>query len=222
MTDEQKKQSILQRLKQGVVAMDEDAVKEASQEALELGLDAYECIMKGLNEGMQEVGRLWDEGEYFVPEVLLATDALYAGLNILKPHVKMGAAQARSKYHVVIGTVEGDVHDIGKNLVKMLFEVAGFTVHDLGRDVPLDKFVEELVKTGAQLLCLSTMMTTTLMGMKKVIEKVRKENPRVKVMIGGAPVTPETVERFGADATAENATNALREAINMVGALKEI
>lgn len=223
MVSEEKRQEILERLKNGVVSFEEEAVKQAAQEVLDLGMDAYDAVIHGLSAGMERVGELWDCGEYFVPEVLMSSDALYAGLEILKPHVKLGGAgQERKNCHIVIGTVQGDVHDIGKNLVKMMFEVAGFTVHDLGRDVPLEKFLDEQIKTGAELVCLSTMMTTTMMGMKKIIEMIRAKNPNVKIMIGGAPVTPETVKQFGADGTAENASNALREAIKMVTALKNL
>jgi len=118
--------------------------------------------------------------------------------------------------------VEGDVHDIGKNLVKLMFEVAGFEVHDLGKDVPLEKFVEEQLKTDADLVCLSAMMTTTMPGMKKVIEMLRERNPNVKIMIGGAPVSEKTVEMYGADATGKDAASALEEAIKMVASLREM
>jgi corrinoid protein of di/trimethylamine methyltransferase len=223
MVNEEKRQDILKRMVEGVVSFNEDGVKETSEEVLSIGMDAYDAIMNGLSVGMEQVGELWDKGEYFVPEVLMSSDALYAGLEILKPHVKLeGAGKERSNCHIVIGTVQGDVHDIGKNLVKMMFDVAGFNVHDLGRDVPLDTFVEEQIKTGADLVCLSTMMTTTMMGMKKVIDMIRSKNPDVKIMIGGAPVTSETAKQFGADGTAENAPNALREAINMISALRKM
>ncbi|MDP6183285.1 MAG: cobalamin-dependent protein [Gammaproteobacteria bacterium] len=218
MVDETKRQEILQRLIDGVVEFDEDGVKATSEEAIGAGLDAYDAIMSGLAAGMEKVGELWDNGEYFVPEVLLSSDALYAGLEILQPHVELTGA-GNINCDVVIGTVQGDIHDIGKNLVKMMLDVAGFTVHDLGQDVAPDAFVEEQVKTGAQLVCLSTMMTTTMMGMKKIIEMIRAKNPDVKIMIGGAPITADTVQRFGADATADSAPNALREAMSLIGAV---
>ncbi len=218
MVDEQKRQEILQRLIDGVVNFEDEDVVKTSEEALSIGMDPYDAIMSGLSAGMEKVGELWDSGEYFVPEVLLSSDALYAGLDVLKPHVKLQAA-GNNRYHVVIGTIQGDIHDIGKNLVKMMFDVAGFNVHDLGVDVSPEKFVEEQVSTDADLICLSTMMTTTMMGMKKIIESTRAKNPNVKIMIGGAPINAEMVERFGADATADDATNALREAIDMISAL---
>jgi corrinoid protein of di/trimethylamine methyltransferase len=220
MASEDKKNEILGRLKNGVIQYDEDTVKEAAGEALDAGLDPNEAIFDGLVSGMEEVGRLFESQEYFVPELLMCADALYAGLDILKPHVsKMDLGVKGS---VVIGTVEGDVHDIGKNIVKMMFDVAGFTVYDLGRDVPLDKFVEEQIKTDSDLVCLSAMMTTTMVGMQKVIDNLKKKNPNIKIMIGGAPVSKELADKWGADGYAPDASNALKEAINMVSALKRM
>lgn len=220
MTTEEKKKEILEKLKNGVVQYDEDIVKEAANEALESGLDANDSIFNGLVSGMEEVGRLFEAQEYFVPEMLMSADALYSGLDILKPHVKQ--LDLGVKGSVVIGTVEGDVHDIGKNIVKMMFDVAGFTVYDLGRDVPLDKFVEEQLKTDSDLVCLSAMMTTTMTGMKKVIDDLKAKNPRVKIMIGGAPVSSDIAEKWGADGYAKDANNALKDAINMISSLKKM
>lgn len=214
------KEELLKQLHEGVVKYDEDMVKEAAQKVLEEGFDPLEAIMDGLAAGMQEVGELYERNEYFVPEVLLCADALYAGLDILKPHVK--GERQDIKGQVVIGTVEGDVHDIGKNLVKMMFEVAGFTVHDLGRDVPLERFVEEQIRTDSEIVALSAMMTTTMLGMKKVIEMIKEKNPNVAIMLGGAPVTRDTAELFGADGYAESAGNAVSEAIKMIGRLREL
>jgi methanogenic corrinoid protein MtbC1 len=122
---------------------------------------------------------------------------------------------------VVLGVLQGDVHDLGKNLIKAVFEAAGWTVHDLGRDVPLQKFVEEQLKTDSDIVMLSALMTTSMVGMKKVIPMIREKNPNVKIMIGGAPISEKTVEEFGADSTADNAPNALQEAIHMVDVLKK-
>ncbi len=212
---------MLKRLADGVLNFEEDDVKAAADEVVKLGFDAYEAIMDGLAKGMNEAGRLWDEEEYFVPELLLCADALYAGLKILRPHIKKEDQQKKCGV-VVIGTVQGDVHDIGKNLVKMMFEVAGFEVHDLGKDVELEKFVEEQLRTNAGLVCLSAMMTTSMLGMERVIKMIREKNPNVKIMIGGAPVTGDVVDRFGADGTADSASSALREALKMVASLQEI
>jgi len=151
----------------------------------------------------------------------MCADALYAGLDILRPHIELDP-EKMIKGSVVIGTVEGDVHDIGKNLVKMMFEIAGFTVHDLGRDVPLDKFVESYMETDSDIICMSAMMTTTMIGMPVVIEKVRAKNPNAKIMIGGAPINENIAEKWGADGTGSDAPNALQEALNMIGVLRDL
>ena len=154
--------------------------------------------------------------------MLLCADALYAGLDILKPHIRMEDLGDSPKGQVVIGTVQGDVHDIGKNIIKMMFEVAGFTVHDLGRDVPLEKFVEEQIRTDSEIVALSAMMTTTMMGMKKAIQMIKEKNPDVAIMLGGAPLTRDTAELFGADGYADSAGNAVQEAIKMITRLREM
>ncbi|MBI5057130.1 MAG: corrinoid protein [Nitrospirae bacterium] len=220
MATEEKRKEILEKLKNAVIQYDEDTAKEGAQEALDNELDANDAIFNGLVSGMQEVGKLFEAQEYFVPELLMCADALYAGLDILKPHVKK--MDLGVKGSVVIGTVEGDVHDIGKNIVKMMFDVAGFNVYDLGRDVPLDKFVEEQIRTDSDLVCLSAMMTTTMVGMKKVIDNLRAKNPNVKIMIGGAPVSQDIADKWGADGYAKDATNALKDAINMISSLKKL
>ncbi len=212
---------ILRELQQGVVEYDEERVKKAAQQALDEGFDAYSAVMDGLAAGMEEVGKLFVANEYFVPEVLMCADALYAGLTILRPHIKVDSAR-QMKGAVVIGTVEGDVHDIGKNLVKLMFEIAGFTVYDLGRDVPLEKFVDEVMSTDSDFLCMSAMMTTTMGGMKQVIEKIRAKNPNVKIMVGGAPMTEDLAHRWGADGYGKDAPNALSEALRMVSSLREM
>jgi corrinoid protein of di/trimethylamine methyltransferase len=220
MATDERKSEILKGLHDGVVEYDEDRVVELSQAAVDEGMDAYEAIMDGLAAGMETVGKLYDSQEYFVPEVLMCSDALYKGLDILKPHMK--DAGEKVKGQVVIGTVEGDVHDIGKNLVKMMFEVAGFTVHDLGRDVKLERFVDEQLKTDSEIVALSALMTTSMLAMPKVIEMIRSKNPNVKVMIGGAPVSGEVADKYGADGYADNAANAVQEAINMVASLRDM
>lgn len=221
MISEERRREILEKLSNGVVEYHEDQVKEWALIALEEGLDAYDAIMSGLAAGMEIVGDLYDRHEYFVPEILMCADALYAGLDILKPHVSIEAARA-VKGQVVIGTVQGDVHDIGKNLIKMMFEVGGFTVHDLGRDVPLDKFAEEQLRTSSDVVALSAMMTTTMMGMKKIVQTIKAKNPNVAIMLGGAPVTRDVAQLFGADGYAENAGNAVQEAIKMIAQLRRL
>ena len=217
-----RREELLKELREGVVEFDEERVKAAAQAVVDEGLNAYDAIMNGLAAGMEEVGELYDQQEYFVPELLMCADALYAGLDILKPHIRPEDIGATAKGQVVIGTVQGDVHDIGKNIIKMMFEVAGFTVHDLGRDVPLEKFVEEQLKTDSEIVALSAMMTTTMMGMKKVIEMIKEKNPNVQIMLGGAPVTSDVADLFGADGYAESAGNAVQEAVKMISNLRKL
>jgi corrinoid protein of di/trimethylamine methyltransferase len=222
MGKETLRKELLKVLSDAVVDMDEDKAKETSQRVIDEGLNAYDAIMNGLAAGMVIVGELYDKHEYFVPELLMCADALYAGLDILKPHIKPEDLGESATGQVVIGTVQGDVHDIGKNIIKMMFEVAGFTVHDLGRDVPLEKFVEEQMRTDSDIVALSAMMTTTMMGMKKVVEMMKEKNPDVAIMLGGAPVTKDVTELFGADGYADSAGNAVQEAIKMISRLREM
>jgi len=222
MGKEELRDELLKALSDAVVDMDEDKAGEAAQKVLDEGLNAYDAVMNGLAAGMEIVGDLYDKHEYFVPELLLCADALYAGLDILKPHIKPEDLGESAKGQVVIGTVQGDVHDIGKNIIKMMFEVGGFTVHDLGRDVPLEKFVEEQMRTDSEIVALSAMMTTTMMGMKKVVEMIKAKNPDVAIMLGGAPVTKDVTELFGADGYADSAGNAVQEAIKMISRLREM
>ena len=214
------KEELLEKLKEGVVEFEDDQVKEASQEWLDAGLPALDGIMDGLAAGMEIVGDLYDRNEYFVPEVLMCADALYGGLDILRPHVPDSKEGLNAQ--VVIGSIQGDVHDIGKNLVKMMFDVAGWDVHDLGRDVPLENFVEEQLRTDSEVVAMSAMMTTTMLGMKKVIAMIKEKNPNVAIMLGGAPVTKDVANLFGADGYAESAGNAVSEGIKMIGRLREM
>ena len=218
--EDARKEEILKKLAEAVVEFEEDVAKEWAQIALDEGMNAFEAIMNGLAVGMETVGDLYDQQEYFVPELLMSADALYAGLDILKPHIKQ--ADVKKMGQVVIGTVQGDVHDIGKNIIKLMFDVGGFEVHDLGRDVPLEKFVEEQLKTDAEIVAMSAMMTTTMVGMKKVIEMIKAKNPNVAIMLGGAPVTQDVAELWGADGYAESAGNAVQEAIKMISQLRKL
>jgi corrinoid protein of di/trimethylamine methyltransferase len=214
------KEELLEKLKTGVVEYLEEQVEEAARQSLDEGYIPLVMIMDGLAAGMEIVGDLYDRNEYFVPEVLMCADALYAGLDILRPHVPKHEGGINAQ--VVIGSIQGDVHDIGKNLVKMMFDVAGWEVHDLGRDVPLEKFVEEQMRTDSEVVAMSAMMTTTMLGMKKVIKMIKEKNPNVAIMLGGAPVTKDVANLFGADGYAESAGNAVSEGIKMISRLREM
>ena len=207
---------IFKKLSDAVVDMDEDEAVKLSNQTVSDGLDAYEAIDRGLADGMERAGVLFEREEYFIPELLMCSDAMYAGLDILRPHIKRGAAAEKRK--VVIGVVEGDTHDIGKNLVKMMLESSGFDVVDLGRDVPPLRFVEEAIAVEADIIGLSTLMTTTMSGMKNVVEFLEEKGVRdkFKVMVGGGPISQSFSDKIGADGYARNAAEAVRLARELV------
>ena len=219
MATEERTQELIKGLYNAVVNMDEDTARELSQAVLDEGIDAYYAVTQGLTVAMDRVGELYTNKEYFVPELLLCADALYAGLQILRPHIEVGEAEV--KRQIVIGTVEGDIHDIGKNLVKIMFEAAGWTVHDLGKDVQLRRFVEEQKRTQSDVVALSALMTTSMMAMPKVIEMIRAENPDVAIMVGGAPLSRDIAKSYGADGYADSAGEAVHEAVKMLDRLKK-
>ena len=200
---------LLKDLMDGVFLMNEELAVKAAKEVVKAGYDAYDAINNGLVAGMNKAGVLYEKEEYFVPELLICSDAMYAGLEILRPHIKTNAAA--EKHKAVIGVMEGDTHDIGKNLVKIMMEAAGFEVHDLGRNVRLASFVEKAKEIRAELICMSTLMTTTMDGMSTVIEMLREEGIRdsFKVMVGGGPISQGFAKKIGADGYADNATNAV-------------
>ena len=205
--DSEKQAALLKEIHDAVVDMDEEKTPELCREALSAGLDAYSAIMEGLAAGMDSVGKLYEQNEYFVPELLLSSDAMYAGLEVLRPHVKVDEHAAAGK--IIMGVVEGDIHDIGKTLVKTMFEAAGWEIFDLGKDVKLERFAEELKSTGADVVALSALMTTSMMAMPKVIEMVKAVNPKVIVLVGGAPLNEEIARQYGADGYATNAIQAV-------------
>ena len=221
MASEERTQEILKGLREALIQYDEDKVAELAKTVLEEGVDPFVATIEGLADGMIEVGDLYNKKEYFVPELLLCSDALYAGLDILKPAIEASGRKSEAKGSIVLGVVEGDVHDIGKNLIKMMFEVAGWTVHDLGKDVPLDKFLEEQLRTDCDIVGLSALMTTSMVAMPEIVKKLKERNPNVRIMLGGAPITPEIVDKYGADGYAESAGTAVDEAINLIKMLKK-
>ena len=222
MSSNNQKQKILAAIKDGVINFDEDRVPELCQQALAENLDAKTILYDGLAAGMEVVGKLFKNMEYFVPEVLMCADALYAGLNVLKPHIESDESQYDVKGTVLLGVVEGDVHNIGKNIVKMMFEAAGFNVHDLGEDVPVEKFIEEQRQVNADIVCISALMTTTMTRIKRVIEQLKLANPKVKIMVGGAPVSQEIADEWGADGYGQDASSALDEALKLIAILRDM
>ena len=213
---EQKKEELLKRLSDGVLEMEEEDVAQAAKEYLEAGYPALDGIMEGLVDGMNRASQLYEEEEYFVTDLLLCSDAMYVGLDILRPYLPDTSGEDKIKG--VIGVVEGDTHDIGKNLVKIMMETAGFDMIDLGRDVPLQKFVDTAKEKKAKLICLSTLMTTTMGGMETVIRLLEEAGIRdqVKVMIGGGPISQKYADKIGADGYSQNAVEAVKLAKNLL------
>ncbi len=203
------KEELLKKLSDCVVDMEEEEVVEVSKKYIEEGYPAFDGIMEGLVDGMNRASKLYEDEEYFVTDVLLCSDAMYEGLNILRPYLH---EDGNVKIKGVIGFFEGDTHDIGKNLVRIMLETAGFEMYDLGRDVTLQSFVDKVKEVGASLVCLSTLMTTTMGGMETVINMLKEAGIRdkVKVIIGGGPISQKYADRIGADGYSSNAVEAVK------------
>ncbi len=204
--------AVLEDLYQSVLEGDMNGATDAVNSAIEEGIEAAEILNKGLIAAMTEVGRLFEEGEYFVPEMLIAARAMQAGVAILKP--KLLEADIKPLGKVVVGTVKGDLHDIGKNLVAMMLEGVGFEIIDLGTDVSPEKFVEAVKEHSAEFIGMSALLTTTMPSMKSSVEALQEAGVRddVKVMIGGAPVTQKYADEIGADIYAPDGPSAARKA----------
>ena len=208
---------LYEQLATAVFELDETLTKLLAQEVLDRGFDAWNAVERGLLEGVNRAGKLFDEEEYFVPELLIAADAMYAGLEILRPHIR--TQHTGFNRRVVIGVVQGDTHDIGKNLVRIMLEVAGFEVHDLGRDVPPQKFVDTAIALKADVIALSTLMTTTMERMSEVVTilEAQKVRNRFKVIVGGSPLSQQFSDRIGADGYAPKAAQAVELTKRLVG-----
>jgi 5-methyltetrahydrofolate--homocysteine methyltransferase len=202
----------LEDIYKSIIDGDMDGATDGVHKALEEGTAPAEILNKGLIAAMSEVGRLFEEGEYFVPEMLIAARAMKAGVEILKP--KLIEADVKPLGKVVIGTVKGDLHDIGKNLVVMMLEGAGFEIIDLGTDVSAEKFVEAVKEHEAGFVGMSALLTTTMPAMRTVIDALKEAGVRDKVlvMIGGAPVTQNYADEIGADIYAPDGPSAARKA----------
>jgi 5-methyltetrahydrofolate--homocysteine methyltransferase len=207
---------IIKEIYTSVMEGEADAVKEKVQAALDASIPASVILNDGMIAAMGEVGRLFEEGEYFVPEMLISARAMQSGLALLKPYLK--EADVKSAGKVVIGTVKGDLHDIGKNLVAMMLEGAGFEIIDLGTDVAPERFVAAAREHGAQIVALSALLTTTMPAMKATLEALVAAGLReqVKVMIGGAPITQDYATQIGADGFSPDASRAVATAKSLV------
>ncbi len=203
---------ILEKIASNLYDGEEEVVAELVQKALDQDMTPEEILSGGLIAGMDVVGRDFKAGDLFVPEVLIAARAMHAGMNVLRPLLAEGEAASAGKY--LIGTVKGDLHDIGKNLVKMMLEGAGFETIDLGTDVEPETFVEAVREHQPHLVGMSALLTTTMVNMKVTIEALEEAGLRdsVKIMIGGAPVTAAFAKEIGADAYAPDAASAVDQA----------
>lgn len=211
------KEELLQQLSDCVYDMEDEEVVDVAEEYLEEGHDPQEGILVGLVDGMKRASDMYEEGEYFVPELIVCSDAMYNGIEVLQKEMGDEAQDKIGK--VIIGVVAGDTHDIGKNLVKIMLETGGFEVVDLGRDVPDQVFIDYVVNNDVDIVCMSSLMTTTMPSMPAVIEGLKAAGVRdkVKVMVGGAPVSPAFAKQIGADGYSRNAIEAVKVAQALVG-----
>ena len=192
---------------------DEDGIKAAVRDALAAGLAPFDVVTLGLADGMAEVGRRYESGEFYLPELVLAGSTMTAAMTVIQPWLA-GQSSGRGKGTIVLGTVQGDLHNIGKNIVKTLLEAAGFVVHDIGVDQPVANFVGKARETAADIVALSALLTTTLSHMARVVEALQEADlrPHVRVMVGGAPVSRAFADHIGAEGYAPDAVKAVREA----------
>jgi 5-methyltetrahydrofolate--homocysteine methyltransferase len=207
-------------LRQAVLEGDRERVAALTSAALAAGVSAGEILNQGLLPGMDVVGKRFGAKDMYISEVLLSARAMHAGLGLLKPALARETAQAGPKPVVVLGTVKGDLHDIGKNLVAMMLEAGGFVVVDLGTNVPTDKFAQAIREHRPTVLGLSALLTTTMRQMRQTLEELRRAGVMdgVKTVIGGAPVTREFADTIGADGYASDAPGAVAEVKRLVGA----
>jgi len=213
------KEQIFARMEKAIVEGNKDEAEALAKEGIKQKLDLNEVIDKGYVPGIQKVGDLWEKGEYFLPELITSAECMKGAMRILQPEMEKAQISTKSKGKVVIGTVEGDIHDIGKNLVASMLAANGFQVIDLGADVKLEEFIEKAEAENADFICLSALLTTTMLGQKKVIEILRKKNlaGRYKVLVGGAPVNQKWADDIGANGYGENAMIAVKIAKKLIG-----
>lgn len=193
-----------------------DQARDLAHKVLDEKLDVNNAI-DGFSLAIREAGDLFEEGEFFLPELMRSAEAMKAAMTIFEPVLKE-RKEDRSLGKIVIGTIEGDIHDIGKTLVAAMLSAEGFEVHDLGADVPVSTFIDKALEVDANLICISALLTTTMVGQKKLIDSLKEKNlrDRFKVLIGGAPVSKQWVKEIGADGSAENAVSAVKLAKKLI------
>ena len=207
----------LEKISRAVLEGDRDSTVEYVQAALDANVDANTILQGGLIPAMSDVGRLFEEGEYFVPEMLISARAMKSGLALIKP--LLVGADIKPAGKVALGTVKGDLHDIGKNLVGIMLEGAGFAIHDLGTDVSPEQFIDVIKTNEVDLIGLSALLTTTMPMMETTIQAIANAGLRsqVKIIIGGAPITQEFSDKIGSDGFAPDASQATKLAVELIG-----
>lgn len=209
---------LFRAMAQSIIDGDPDLAADLARKAIELGIDPLEAINKGFVPGVDYVGEQYGKGEMFLPDLVLAGEAMKAAIAILEPEITRRGGERQTLGTVVIGTVEGDIHDIGKTLVATMLSVGGFRVYDLGVDVPVKTFVEKAREVNADIVGMSALLTTTMVRQRDVIEALEDAGlrPKVKVMVGGAPVTRTWAQEIGADGYSEDAIGAVAVAKQLV------
>jgi trimethylamine corrinoid protein len=211
------KERLFREAELAILNHDRDKAEDVAKRGLEEGLDPVEFITKGFREGITQIGDLFSRGEIFLPQLIEAAEAMMTANKILTESIPESAQETKGKF--VIGTVQGDIHDIGKLLVISLLRVNGFEVYDLGHDVEIQKFIDKALEVEADIIGTSALLTTTMTGQKTLEEKLLKDGlkDRFKTMVGGAPVTQRWAERIGADAFGEDANDAVEKALRLIG-----
>ncbi|HII02893.1 TPA: dimethylamine corrinoid protein 3 [Methanosarcinaceae archaeon] len=207
------KEEIIAKAKEAITEYDEEMAEEAATEALKGGIDPVEIIEHGFTAGMQEVGEQFEQGTVFLPHVLAAAEAMKAGIEVMKPEMERRKSKTEKKGTIVIGTIEGDIHSIGKDIVASMLNIAGFEVVDLGRDVPIKTFIEKAKELKPEFVASSALMTTTMVNQIQIEEQLKEAGIRdqVRTMVGGAPVTQDWADKIGANIYGENATDAVNK-----------
>ncbi|MEW6239370.1 MAG: corrinoid protein [Chloroflexota bacterium] len=211
-------EELFKQMAQSIIDGEEETAAELAKKALEAGVDPLKAITDGYVPGVNEVGDSFACGDAFLPELVMAGEAMKSAIAVLEPAMKAAGASRQILGRVVLATVEGDIHEIGKSLVGTMLTSSGFEVHDLGVDVPSDKILAKAEEVGADIIGLSALLTTTMIRQKEVIEQVARRGMKVKVMVGGAPVTREWVQKIEADGYAEDAIGAVNVAKELMGA----
>lgn len=210
---------IFDELKQAIIDGDEDIAGELSQRIIDESINPVDAVQLGLIKGIEVVGELWKAGEVFLPDVMMSAEAMKVGLGLLEPEIaKLGMSEGESKGKIVLGTVAGDIHDIGKNITGAMFTAAGYKVFDVGTDIKAEDFVSKALEVGADIIGASALLTTTMIGQKEIVDYLIQHNLRdqFKVFVGGGPTSQAYADEIGADGWAESADGAVLLADSML------